>query len=193
MSVPSSPPVVGTPTQRAERAVWRAMTLADIPLLAEVAKTAHAHPWRVRHFEDSLAADHWCRVLTLPPDPTTDPPQWVHAPRTPQGHWLLGSLVAMRGVDEAHLLDITVAPAHQRQGWGRWMLQALIGWAREQGAACVWLEVRASNTPARTLYTAMGWQAVGVRRGYYPDGAHRREDAIVMRLDLLPPPPTEAH
>ena len=192
MSAPSLPPAVATPARQAERIVWRGMMPADIPLLAEVAKTAHAHPWRARHFEDSLAAGHWCRVLALRPDPVADPPHWVHAPRTPHGDWLLGSLVAMPGVDEAHLLDITVAPAHQRQGWGRWMLQALIGWAREQGAACVWLEVRASNTPARALYTAMGWQAVGVRRGYYPDGAHRREDAIVMRLDLPPSDPMEA-
>ncbi|MCX7693317.1 ribosomal protein S18-alanine N-acetyltransferase [Tepidimonas taiwanensis] len=182
LDAPTAPPP-RAPADAA-RLVWRAMTPADIPLVAEVAKTAHAHPWKARHFEDSLVAGYWCRMLTLRPDPASDPRHWVHAPRTAEGHWLLGYLVAMPGVDEAHLLDITVAPAHRRAGWGRWMLRALRDWAAQQGAACLWLEVRASNTAARTLYASEGWQTVGVRRGYYPDTDQRREDAIVMRRDL---------
>lgn len=176
-----------TPAMAVARRVWRAMTAADVPTIADVEKTAHAHPWKARHFDDSLAAGHWCRVLALRPDPGTDPPGWVHAPTTAEGEWLLGYLVAMPGVEEAHLLNITVAPAHRRAGWGRWMLDALAAWATAHGARCLWLEVRASNTTARALYAAHGWQAVGLRRGYYPDTATRREDAVVMRLDLPAP------
>lgn len=174
------------------RGIWRAMAAADIPAVTAVEKTAHAHPWKARHFEDSIAAGHWCRVLALRPAPGIDPPVWAHAPITAGGDWLLGYLIAMPGVDEAHLLNVTVAPAHRRAGWGRWMMAALADWATTQGAACLWLEVRASNAAARALYAAQGWRSVGVRRGYYPDTAQQREDAIVMRLDLpAPNPPLE--
>ena len=54
----------------------------------------------------------------------------------------------MKGVDEVHLLNITVAPALQRQGWAPLMLEALDGWSRAQGAQWLWLEVRASNERA---------------------------------------------
>lgn len=170
------------------RLVWRPMGAADLDVVAEVAKTAHAHPWRRRHYEDSLAVGHWARVLARRPDPRHDPPHWVHAPVTPEGDWLLGFLVAMPGVEEGHLLDITVAPVHQRHGWGGWMLRALADWGRAQGYAHLWLEVRRSNAAARALYARSGWVEAGLRKGYYPDTAQRREDAIVMRLDLCPAP-----
>ena len=54
----------------------------------------------------------------------------------------------MKGVDEVHLLNITVAPAFQRQGWAPLMLEALAGWSRGQDAQWLWLEVRASNLRA---------------------------------------------
>jgi len=163
------------------------VTTAVLDLIAEVDKTAYAHPWSRRHFADSLAAGHAMQMLVMTPDPVRDPPHWAHAPALPDGRWLLGYLVVMQGVDEAHLLNITTVPVHQRQGWARFMLQALQWWARGQGAHALWLEVRASNEVARALYKAVGFEVVGTRKGYYPDRDARREDAIVMRwrLDAL--------
>ncbi|TSE33092.1 ribosomal protein S18-alanine N-acetyltransferase [Tepidimonas charontis] len=163
------------------------MTPADIPAVVEVEKISHAHPWTARHFGDSMAAGYWCQLLALRPAPGGDPPAWLHSPTTPQGDWLVGYVVAMPGVEEAHLLNLTVAPAHRRAGWGRWLLQALNDWAAAQCAATLWLEVRASNHAARQLYTGAGWRDVGVRRGYYPDSAIRREDAIVMQCAVSAP------
>jgi ribosomal-protein-alanine N-acetyltransferase len=88
------------------------------------------------------------------------------------------------GVDEVHLLNITVAPAWQGQGWGRVLLDALAVWARGQGAQWLWLEVRASNARAQRIYEHHGYRRVGERKGYYPAGFGRREDAIVMSLKL---------
>jgi [ribosomal protein S18]-alanine N-acetyltransferase len=90
----------------------------------------------------------------------------------------------MKGVDEVHLLNITVAPTHQRQGWGRIMLDALAVWARAESAQWLWLEVRASNERAQRIYEQHGYQRVGDRRHYYPAGRGRREDAVVMSLKL---------
>jgi ribosomal-protein-alanine N-acetyltransferase len=47
------------------------------------------------------------------------------------------------------------------------------------------LEVRPSNTTAARLYQSMGFEQVGIRRGYYQATAGR-EDAAVLRRVLLP-------
>jgi ribosomal-protein-alanine N-acetyltransferase len=83
-----------------------------------------------------------------------------------------------------HLLNITVASAHQGQGWGRAMLDALAIWSRAQGAQWLWLEVRAGNARAQRIYERHGYRRVGERRSYYPAGHGRREDAVVMSLKL---------
>jgi ribosomal-protein-alanine N-acetyltransferase len=99
------------------------------------------------------------------------------------GH-LLGYFVAMQGVDEVHLLNITVAPEYQGQGWSRLLLEALGIWARGVAAQWLWLEVRVGNARAIQVYEAHGYRRVGLRKGYYPAGQGQREDAIVMSLAL---------
>ena len=162
---------------------------AELARVAETEKTAYAHPWSLRHFASSLQAGHWMWALALPPDPASDPPHWAHAPTLGNGHWLLGYLVAMEAADEVHLLNITTVPTHRRQGHARQLMHALIGQARQQGAQSLWLEVRQSNGPARALYEALGFATTGVRKGYYPAGGARREDALVMCLPLTHPAP----
>ena len=90
----------------------------------------------------------------------------------------------MLGVDEVHLLNLTVTPAFQRQGWSHVLLDALALWARSQGAQWLWLEVRASNQRARHVYEANGFRRVGERKRYYPSTTTEREDAVVMSRAL---------
>ena len=97
---------------------------------------------------------------------------------------LLGYFVAMKGVDEVHLLNITVAPGNQGEGWARVMLDALAVWSRGQGAQWLWLEVRSSNTRAQQIYERHGYRRVGERKAYYPAANGKREDAVVMSLKL---------
>jgi len=89
---------------------------------------------------------------------------------------VVGAAVARRAADEVELLWIAVESGRQRRGVGRRLLSALLGWA-EESAACVLLEVRASNTPARALYEQLGFVVVGRRPRYYRDG----EDAVLFR------------
>lgn len=165
-------------TQR--RVVFEPMEEADLDAIHAVEVSAYQHPWSRKHFHDSVAAGYpavllWGEAL---------PGEALLSARSDR-RVLLGYLVAMPGVDEVHLLNITVAPAHQRQGWARLMMDALALWARGQGAQWLWLEVRESNRPARTLYERLGFAQVGVRKGYYPAGGAVREDAVVMSLNLV--------
>jgi len=168
------------PTHSQRRIAFVPMTEADLDTVVEVEKTAYTHPWSRKHFSDSLRSGYPA-VLLLG---EALPGEAVHPGRA-DGRVLLGYLVAMPGVDEVHLLNITVAPAQQRQGWARFMLDALVLWSRGQCAQWLWLEVRHSNAPARALYQRYGFAQVGLRRGYYPAGQRAREDAVVMSLNLV--------
>ncbi|WP_426148127.1 ribosomal protein S18-alanine N-acetyltransferase [Polaromonas sp. DSR2-3-2] len=158
------------PSQPLE-ARFEAMTPAWLPTVFRVEQSAYPHPWSERSFLDSLHAGYQAQLLTAGP---AEQPE------------LLGYFVAMKGVDEVHLLNIAVAPAFQRQGWARVMLDALSVWSRGQGAQWLWLEVRVSNVRARAVYQSHGFRQVGTRRNYYPASAAspRGEDAIVMSLKL---------
>jgi ribosomal-protein-alanine N-acetyltransferase len=155
------------------------MTIGHLDAVCAIEQTAYSHPWSRANFIDSLAVGYECRLLVGP----------AQAPRGAAPDAVIGYFVAMKGVDEVHLLNITVAPAFQRQGWAPLMLDALAGWSRAQGAQWLWLEVRTGNARALHVYERHGFRRVGVRRGYYP--AHGgREDAIVMSLRLDAPPGT---
>ena len=149
----------------APRLTRRAMTVRDLDAVAAIEASAYGFPWSRGNFVDSLAAGYLAEVLDE------------------DGLGLVGYTIAMVGVDEMHLLNVTVAPARQGQGLGRLMLQALVDRARERGLASLWLEVRQGNLRARALYRELGYAEVGLRRGYYP-AAGRREDAVVMSLPL---------
>ena len=84
------------------------------------------------------------------------------------------------GVDEAHISAVAVAGEARRRGHGRRLVRALVALSGSLGAEAVTLEVRASNEAARALYRGCGFEEVGERRRYYPDG----EDAVIMTLAL---------
>ena len=168
-----------TPVGAARRVAFAPMTAADLDAVQAVEAAAYPHPWSRKHFADSLAAGY-AAVMLLG---EAAPGELVHPARA-DGKLLLGYVIAMGGVDEAHLLNITVAPAHQRQGWARCLLDALVLWARGQRAQSLWLEVRQSNQGARRVYERYGFQQVGLRRAYYPAAPTGREDALVMSLPL---------
>jgi len=138
--------------------------LLDAVMAIEV--RAYPFPWSRGNFVDSIAAGYLTRCLV-----------------SPDGE-LLGYLVAMSGFREWHLLNVTVAPEHQGRGLARQLMQALREHALADGAECLWLEVRPSNTRARALYERLGYAEVGLRRDYYPDAGGRRENALVLCCEL---------
>ena len=136
-----------------------------------IENAVYPHPWSRANFEDSIKTGYQMQVLTWGGTTNSD---------------ILGYFIAMKGFEEVHLLNITVAETYQRQGWAKLMLDALSVWSRGQGAAWLWLEVRGSNERALQVYKAQGFKLVSVRQDYYPKGpkANGREDAIVMSLKL---------
>ncbi len=157
-----------TAAERAD-AELHPMQAADLEAVLAIEQSAYTHPWTLGNFRDALASGYWMQCL------------W-------RQDALLGYVVAMPGVQETHLLNITVAPAHQRQGWAPMLLDALVLWSRRQGAETLWLEVRESNLRALQVYGRRGFRRVGLRKDYYPADRLQREHAVVMSLNLTPPP-----
>jgi [ribosomal protein S18]-alanine N-acetyltransferase len=144
----------------------RRMQLADVDAVLAVEVTAYSFPWTRGNFADSLTAGYFAELQRDPDG-------------KPQAYY-----VAMPGVEEMHLLNITTAPAYQSQGFGRAMLRRLYVQSRAQGAQALWLEVRRSNERAQRLYLAEGFTQQGLRRAYYPAAAGQREDALVLMRPL---------
>jgi ribosomal-protein-alanine N-acetyltransferase len=145
------------------------LTEADLARVVAVEQTAYSHPWTLGNLKDALKAGNATFKLEA-------------------GEHLIGYLVAMQVIDEVHLLNITVAPSFQRQGWAQALLQYLKLWSLQQGANCLWLEVRQSNDRALKLYQAFGFEQVGLRKDYYPASRTSRESAVVMRLTIATDP-----
>ncbi len=147
------------------RVTLAAMTQDDLDTVMAIEQTAYSHPWTRGNFRDSLNPLFEAQCLWLDGE-------------------LLGYFLAMRGFEEMHLLNITVAPAHQGQGWGHMMLDALTLLSRQSGAQWLWLEVRQSNLRALQVYERYGFKQVSIRKDYYPAGRQQREHAVVMSLKL---------
>jgi ribosomal-protein-alanine N-acetyltransferase len=86
--------------------------------------------------------------------------------------------------EESFVQTIAVRRDRQNEGIGARLLTALIDEARRRDEPMVGLEVRADNLVAQRMYRNFGFEQVGLRKGYYPAARGRREDALVMSLDL---------
>jgi len=144
----------------------RRMDVADLPAVLRIERAGQRVPWTEGMLRDCLRADYWNTVAT-----------------TPAGD-IAGFTILSSGGGDAHVLNIVVDPAFRRQGIARLLLDALVDEARVRGADQLFLEVRAGNEPALTLYRDIGFAEVALRRGYYPLPGGGREDAIIMARAL---------
>jgi len=148
----------------------RRMSAADIDAVLAVEQDVQAYPWTRGNFCAALESGYLCLVDEVAGE-------------------LCSYAVLMPGVDEAELLTIGVAAAHQRKGQGRAMLSAMLEVARAKQLSRVFLEVCVSNPGAIALYRCAGFAEVGMRRAYYRNEAGS-EDAMVMACDLPSSPST---
>lgn len=141
----------------------RLLTETDIPVLMELERSAHSHPWRQSSFEDCLKGRQRC---------------WL----AEHNGNLVGYVVITHGGGDAELLNISVLPKFQRKGIGSCLLQHAIECVRGY-ADMLFLEVRISNRKAIELYSKEGFFEVGHRKNYYPT-ANGNEDALLMASQL---------
>jgi len=152
------------PELLAPEVVIRPMRVADVVDVVAIERSSYQFPWSEGIFRDCLRVGYVCRVMTV-------------------SRQLAAYGVMSLGAGEAHILNLCVAEVHRCHGMGRRMLESLIERAAAAGMGDAYLEVRPSNTTAIRLYLALGFEQVGVRRGYY-QAASGREDAAVLKRVL---------
>jgi ribosomal-protein-alanine N-acetyltransferase len=136
--------------------------------------------WSRGAMRSELASSHAYYLVAEPAD--ADPASGESAGM--DGIAGYAGLLAPQGARQADIQTIAVAEGARRGGLGRTLMQSLVTEARKRGAEEVFLEVRADNPGAQTLYLQLGFEQIAVRVGYYqPDGV----DALVMRL-VVPAP-----
>lgn len=92
---------------------------------------------------------------------------------------LVGYFMALAVPPEAEIANLAVAPDYRGCGIGRALMEEGLGSLRREGCDSFFLEVRASNLPAQTLYRRLGFAETGRRRRYYQNPV---EDALLMAL-----------
>jgi ribosomal-protein-alanine N-acetyltransferase len=146
---------------------FKVMELLDLKRVLEIEAASHSHPWSKKNFEDCISQKYWNYVLFVDLENEIN---------------YLGHSIVMPGVEELHLLNITIAPDFRRQNIATQALLAIENMGQEHAFAKILLEVRKSNIHAIKLYEKLAYQVIGIRKDYYSvDGnPSSREDALVM-------------
>ena len=144
----------------------RPMSESDVSDVIAVERASYQFPWSEGIFRDCLRVGYVCRVVTV--DDT-----------------IIGYGVMSVGAGEAHILNLCVGQFYRCRGVGKRLLTYLIERGVAAGMSEAFLEVRPSNTSAIRLYLSLGFEQVGMRRGYY-QAVGGREDAAVLKLALRP-------
>ena len=147
------------------RIVLRRARDADLDAVLAIEHASFGDPWNRSAFVD-LVDDP--RVAFLIAD---------------VGGAVRGYVVAWFVLDEGEIGNLAVARDARRRGIGALLLDGAIAAVRDADVDTLYLEVRDSNVAARALYASRGFVEVGRRREYY---RKPKEDALVLRLDLVP-------
>ena len=142
----------------------RAMHDLDVPMVVAIERLGYQFPWSEGIFRDCLRVGYICRVIECGGD-------------------IAGYGIMSVGAGEAHILNVCMREEYRCRGLARKLMLYLIDRARAAGMHEAFLEVRPSNTVASRLYLSLGFEQVGVRRGYY-QATVGREDACVLRRIL---------
>jgi [ribosomal protein S18]-alanine N-acetyltransferase len=140
----------------------RPLELVDLGAIEVIEQRAYPTPWSRSMFASELAKPTSICLGAF------------------EGDELVGYVINSRYVDAWHVMNVAVDPDRQRRGIATALLQRLFELTSDDERRGYTLEVRVSNEGAIKLYEQLGFEARGVRRGYYTDN---REDALIMWRD----------
>lgn len=152
-----------------ESLTTRDMTSQDLSQVVLIERNAHISPWARLSFEESLTKNYLCRVIE-------------------NQNEVVAYSVLSSVADELHILNVVVAPQCQGAGLGHMLMDDVLLLAERNGLKKIFLEVRASNTTAQSLYRKWQFEQISIRKRYYriPDAqnANDKEDAFIFLRQL---------
>ena len=141
----------------------RLLGLGDLRAIEEIERRSYPTPWSRSMFAGELAKPSSICLGAFGANEQEDR--------------LVGYLIVSRYVDAWHVMNVAVDPDHRSRGIATMLLERLFELTAEDARRGYTLEVRVSNATAIALYERLGFEARGIRRGYYTDN---REDALIM-------------
>ncbi|MFQ5649669.1 MAG: ribosomal protein S18-alanine N-acetyltransferase [bacterium] len=142
----------------------RAMKMTDLDRVLELASDSFADPWSRNNFAHEILRNNY---------------SFSHV--VLNNGEIIGYSVCWYFDLEAHLANFAVDRRYRRQNVGSYLLGYIISDILQKNICDIYLEVRAENRAARSLYLKHGFQEDGVRKNYY---SHVNDDAILMSLSL---------
>ncbi len=125
----------------------------------EIEQKSFTHPWSKESFLNELEKPNSFKFVAI------------------EDETVVGFAILETVLDEGNLLDIAVCEAYRKNGIGKALMKELVAVAVDKKLSFITLEVRASSTPAISLYEKFGFEVVGVRKNYYSKPV---EDAVLM-------------
>ncbi len=90
---------------------------------------------------------------------------------------VVGYIGVQNIISEGYITNVAVSKKHRGNGVGALLVKKALEHCQEQNFEFLSLEVRASNTPAISLYTKLGFETVGERKNFYQNPT---ENAYIM-------------
>lgn len=137
------------------------MTIEHIPQIAALERACFSRPWSEESLQGELWNDSAVIIVAEGEDGT-----------------VLGYAGLQTVLDEGYITNVAVDETFRRQGVAHELIAAFVRFGQAK-LAFLTLEVRASNTPAISLYAKHGFAEVGRRKNYYEAP---KEDALLMTL-----------
>ena len=141
----------------------RRLETGDLARVEEIEREAYPTPWSRSMFDAELRK-----------------PSSLALGAFTEADDLVGYAFVSRYVDAWHVMNVAVSIAYRRRGIAAALLERLFDVTATDPRRGYTLEVRVTNTGAIALYERLGFEARGIRRGYYTDN---REDALIMWKD----------
>lgn len=141
----------------------RKMTEADLDRVVELERETFSLPWTKDGFLAALEMPKNCFLVT----------------EDEEG--VQGYCGYYQVLDEAEIMNVCISAKKRGKGLGSAMMKELLSCAKANDAKSILLEVRVSNASAIHVYESVGFQSVGVRKGFYEQPV---EDALIMKCDL---------
>lgn len=143
------------------------MGISDLDQLMAIELYSFPTPWKRGMYEHDLTENTHSRFYVIKRADTDELAAYI-------GSWFIA--------DEVHIG--TIATKREYRGWR--LAEQLVAYTALQGLnegmSYIILEVRVNNKPAIRLYERLGFERVGMRKGYYTDTG---EDAILMTCGEL--------
>ena len=144
--------------------------------MIEILSMTDAHVLDVANLEKLCFSDPWSENSI------------ANEVRNPLALWLvaikegmvIGYIGSQSVTGEADMMNIAVSSGYRRMGIAQELVERLVAALREQDVHSLTLEVRASNEPAKALYSKLGFYQVGCRPNYY---RNPKEDALILRKE----------